>query len=99
MKFDSSHGPLIGEATETEVVVWYRDEKGLEKVPIFKYWSKPDKSDLRQEPIEVDPYIDWTSKTALLNLEKATTYFYEVGGKTGSFRTAGSVAVNFVFGR
>ena len=98
LKFASKHGPIIGEAKETEVIVWYRDENGLEKVPIIKYWSQKDQSDLRQEMIEVDAHIDYTSKTALLNLQPATTYFYDLDGITGRFRTAGSVTCNFVFG-
>ena len=98
LKFQSTHGPIIGEATETEVIVWYRDENGLTKPPLLKYWSQPDQSDLRQETIEVDPYIDYTSKTALLDLNKATTYYYDLDGRTGHFRTAGSTACSFVFG-
>ena len=98
LQFESTHGPIIGEATETEVVVWYRDENGLNQPPIIKYWTKADKSDLQEESIEVDHLIDYTSKTALLNLTPATTYYYDLDGKTGHFRTAGSTTCNFVFG-
>ena len=98
LKFESTHGPIIGEAKETEVIVWYRDENGLTKPPIIQYWTQPDKSDLQEESIEVDHLIDYTSKTALLNLKPATTYYYDLDGKTGHFRTAGSATCNFVFG-
>lgn len=98
LKFEPTHGPIIGEATETDVIVWYRDEKGETQTPIFKYWSKADKSDLRQEEIEVDSFIDYTSKTQLAKLTPATQYYFEIGDKTGSFKTTGSKSCTFVFG-
>jgi len=98
LQFEAAHGPIIGEATETEVVVWYRDEQGLSQPPVFAYWSKADKSDLKQEVIEVDALIDYTSKTALTGLQPATTYHYTIGDKSGQFRTTGSSKCSFVFG-
>jgi len=98
LKFEACHGPIIGEATETEVIVWYRDENGIRNPPVFSYWFKPDKSDRKEETIDVDKFIDYTGKTAILGLTPATQYHYEIGNVSGTFTTAGSKACSFVFG-
>ncbi|CAB9522626.1 PhoD-like phosphatase [Seminavis robusta] len=101
--FDKVHGPLFGEVTETSVVVWYRDELGVQFPPVLTVWKDDDdpeddttKIKLKLHPM--DPNADFTSKTTLTGLTPATLYVYEIGDRYGSFKTSGSKSVHFVFG-
>ena len=102
--FNQVHGPIFGDVTENSVIIWYRDENGLQDPPILKYWQSNDDpsilinvSTLQLNP--VDPDADFTCKTLLKGLNKATHYTYVIGDDIiGSFKTSGSASLSFVFG-
>lgn len=100
LQFDKVHGPIVGEVTETEAVVWYRNEDTSAAANTFEFWIDGKQSDttLSLELTKADPDADFTSKTKLLALQPNSQYLYKIGDRTGSFKTAGSKAVNFVFG-
>jgi alkaline phosphatase D len=104
ISFDKVHGPLFGEVTESSVNVWYRDENGVSCPPVLTLWKEDDNPE--GDPSKkhshvlnaIDPQADYTCKTIVTGLEPATQYVYEIGDRYGSFKTAGSKAVHFVFG-
>jgi alkaline phosphatase D len=101
--FAKVHGPVFGEVTETSVNVWYRDEEGVARPPVLTLWKDDDDpEDPSKRQIfalnPIDANADFTCKTVLTGLEPATVYVYEIGDRCGSFKTAGSRAVHFVFG-
>ena len=98
--FEPIHGPIVGECTETSVIIWYRDELGLQRTPMITYWPAEESSDacVRSTSISVNPDADYTSQTKLSNLTPNTLYKFKVGDREGSFKTPGSASCSFVFG-
>ena len=103
LSYDHVHGPSVGECTETSVVIWYRDDLGMEKPPDITYWQTNESEAAGTTvTITVVPDADFTSLTKIQNLTPNTIYKYRVGSREcyreGSFKTPGSPSCSFVFG-
>lgn len=98
VKYKTVHGPIVGECTENSVIIWYRDELGLQQPPTITYWRSNDPSDTTAVSVSINPDADYTSQTKIENLTPNTLYFYKVGNSEGSFTTPGSPSCSFIFG-
>ncbi|KAI2507715.1 PhoD-like phosphatase [Fragilaria crotonensis] len=101
--FEPVHGPIVGECTETSVVIWHRDELGLQRPPKIVFWPAQESSEAGAKAastvsVSVNPDADYTSQTTLTNLTPNTRYNYKIGDRLGSFKTPGSASCSFVFG-
>lgn len=99
-EFCTTHGPIIGEVTETSALVWLRSEASSEPLRLT-WWaasSSEGGADSGSTRIELLPDADNTSKTLITGLRPGTSYELRVGHRPGHFKTPGASAISFVFG-
>src|SRR5690606_9877068 len=86
-----SHGPMLGQVTDTTVKVWARTHKAGEFT--VRFGVAPDQLDQTSDPVSTAAERDHTGWTTLTKLKPGTKYFYQVyigavpSGPGGSFRT------------